>query len=574
MTELANLRNQTKRLQHEKELAQSRIASLESDIANLMKKKRFSSDEISDYFSNQRHITELQEKLQRAEAESMELRSTLASQSNMLLSTIGTENPSYQSIIEANNKYAIEMTQKAAKKQKLLSDTMFENASLKKSISITEAENAKLTAELQDVKWKLENSLSSSYSNKSQSDKNVQELQKIIHAKDKQLKEAQTTITELQNSIRNTQNSQRSSILNISNLGHSNDFTEFSREIEKHKEELRRAQMEIQRLTEKNKESDAKILAYEKTMKERELEHRKLLEESARHSLINQNNCLPENLNRFSRSTISESTEKSFTYSNVDLNISEEQMRDDLRNTKAICVSLRDENKTLRLEIDHLRMMASEYKEAFEKEKEKNMRPNALRDEVFKLRDELKTLKNSKFSSPYKFFKNYNNSSINEINNDINNGNQFGRTPNRNRQFKSFDGNSNKFIKNMILRYASDMQLKFDFFQTKIQTELDKLELKFERFETCWNQFDSRQKRHNKRYFLLQKNTAEEFVKILKREARIIKDISIAYAEAHNIPKSQIPHPAEIMGDSTVLQNFVLNTPSPSSHRKRSHQHR
>ena len=554
MSELARLQSKMRKLQHENEACKLRISSLESDLSNLMKKNQFSASDINDYFTNHRQIAELQEKLQRAEAESNELRSTLASQNSNLLSTLGSENPSFQSIIDANNRYTLEMTQKAAKRQKQLSDTMFENATLKKSISLAEAENAKLTAELQDVKWKLENSnTSSSNSNKNESEKIIQNLQRALAEKDRKLKEAKETIQELETSIKV---SQKSSFLSISNLNRTNEISEFSREIEKHKEELLRAQQEIKRLTDLNKASDAKIAAYEKEMRSRQKDHRKLLNESMK-------------LQASMMSQLDGSENNSFSYSSTEINTNESNLRNELRNAKAICASLRDENDSLKEELNHLRIKANDYKEAYEKEHEKNQRPNALREEVIKLRDELKTLKSNKKSKEYlrrspSPKENYSPKSRSPYKTQY----DFPISPNR--QSKN---NIDYIFKKLILQYSTDLALKFEFFQTKIGTELDKLELKFERFETFWKHALATQKRKLQMNYPVIPNTAEEFVNILRRESRIIKTISINYAKSHNIPKSHIPHPADLIGDSDALRSFVFNTkqltPLYKKHRSR-----
>lgn len=577
-SELSNLRNQAKLLQKEKESCQTRIAALEVDITNLMKQKQFSPVEISDYFSNQQQIADLQERLKRAEVESMELRSMLASQSTSLLSSINIDNSACQSIIESNNKFTMDITQKMTEKQKLLSDTLLENASLKKSISITEAENAKLTSEVHALKWQIENSSQSidhispklsSDSPKSfkkseisehteiienmnktkdeeilKKDSIIKEIQSKLYEKDKQLDLANQTIAKLQTTIVN----QREIVLSPQCPPNFNSFniSDYSLEIEQHKEELARARQEIKRLTRKNEESDEKIALYEKKLKEMQQEN------MIRIQSLSQESEIAHPIYRTDHA-------KSTSFSNIEITTNDERLKSEIRNIKALCASLRDQNESLKEENTHLRVKANDYKEAFEKEHEKNMRPNALRDEVFRLRDELKTIKvDSK--SPYNFLRNHHHDQRNVC-----------KTTEFNRICDScMKRSSNQHIKKLLLRYVSDLSLKFDFFQTKMQTELDKLEIKFERFETYWNQVLILSKPSNKRYNpTTNRFSQEEFINALKKEYNTIKALCLDYADTQNIPREKIPPPSKLIGDKSVLRHFIFNSNTVS----RKHKH-
>lgn len=567
-SELSNLRNQAKLLQKEKESCQSRIAALEFDITNLMKQRQFSPVEISDYFTNQQQIADLQDRVKRAEAESMELRSMLASQSSSLLSTMNVDNSACQSIIESNNKYTMEITQKMAEKQKLLSETLLENASLKKSISLSEAENAKLTSELHALKWQIENSTSQTEVNSSKNSKSpqksevrefteitegiskneeaeilkkdaiIQELQTKLVEKDKQLDVANQAITKLQTTIVTP----KENIFSPNSLKSFNSFniSEYSQEIEQHREELKRAKIEIKRLTKKNEESDAKISYYEKRLKEVQQENLIRMQ-----SMSQMSDEVPPIYHN--------DRAKSISFTNADFANADERLKNEIRNVKAICASLRDQNESLKEENTHLRVKANDYKEAFEKEHAKNMRPSALRDEVFRLRDEIKNIK-------------------------IDSKTKFKLTPNRQNPHNQIYCSSMKKnyeiqIKQALIRYASDLSLKFDFFQTKMQTALDKLEIKFERFETYWNQILLFHKRSFHQYSLGNQNriTQEEFINALKREIKTIKALSYDYAQSQNIPKERIPPPFKLIGDKNALKHFILNE---SSDHEKSHSHK
>lgn len=518
--EFAKLKNKTKILQKEKDQCQSRIASLETDIRNLMKKKNFTDDEIVDYFSNQKQIKSLQEKLYRAESESMELRKSLAQQSSTYMSSINGDISACQSFIESNNKFTMDITKKVSEKQKLLSDALYENASLKKAISITEAENAKLTAELQEVKWKLSNSIpadsnenSTSSKFKSQDDMTIEALENKLVEKEQQLQEATNTISKLKSSI-------------------SNDLSvrqkEFSREIEEHKEELKKARQEIKRLTTKNKESDSKIASYEQKLQETQQE------------LIAKMQTLSQIQN--------DENQDLFSFSNSESKDGNDRLLSELRNMKALCVSLRDQNKSLKEENLHLKMKTNELKLAYEKEREKNIKPAALRDEVIRLRAELNAVKpNSKYHKHHIPSNNFSHSISHSIDSSYDYNSQIGSVP------------LTPLMRKMIQRYQYDLTLKFNFFQTKIQTELDKLEIVFERFETAWNHLNLISQTPNALAPLPKKNTPEEFVEFLRREVRNIKGMSLAYAESHKIPTERIPKPCELISNPKILKKFVVN---------------
>lgn len=70
--------------------------------------------------------------------------------------SLGSPRDTTSSLIEMNNQQMILVSQQAVEQQKILSATLLENAELKRTIAATEAENACLTVEIQNLRAKLE----------------------------------------------------------------------------------------------------------------------------------------------------------------------------------------------------------------------------------------------------------------------------------------------------------------------------------------------------------------------------------------------------------------------------------
>lgn len=70
--------------------------------------------------------------------------------------SLGSPRDTTSSLIEMNNQQMILVSQQAVEQQKILSATLLENAELKRTIAATEAENASLTVEIQNLRAKLE----------------------------------------------------------------------------------------------------------------------------------------------------------------------------------------------------------------------------------------------------------------------------------------------------------------------------------------------------------------------------------------------------------------------------------
>ena len=142
------------RLQNANKDFKLRLANLENDISKLLKDRGLSPKQITEYFQKKEEINSLQEALSKSQEESQQLRSLVLNQS--IQSDIISSEAHNRS-----NQMALDISQKYAEQQHIISSILLENAELKRTIALTEAENANLTVENCQLKARIENFQSS-----------------------------------------------------------------------------------------------------------------------------------------------------------------------------------------------------------------------------------------------------------------------------------------------------------------------------------------------------------------------------------------------------------------------------
>lgn len=428
----------------------------------------------------------------------------------------------YQSFIDLNS----DMSTKLSKMQKQLRTLQKENAELKKSISIVEAENAKLITENQELKWKVD-SLSSDSSIK------LQEKDSMIMERDSQLDIMKNELKKAK-----TDAEQVSQMMKENSL-YKQEVINFHQQLSKHKEELKRAKKEIKRLSEKNNQSDDQIAEMEQLLKINK--NNLLLHQQNQEMIENYQKKLHQkrgevennSMSLLSGSYISSNDQNSSNQIEY-LNCQKKLIRD-LRELKAFCISLRDENKSLHHENQYL------------KEKLRNRSPKRSSSPA---NVSNKQYQQHRSPSPKHI--------IYPQNRFTNDDNSY--SPNKhiqqNRRTPPMSY-TNDVVKAIVSRCMNTFLLKMELLNTKILTSIDHLSLVINHFQGTYKQNLAYQKSLSNLRTLNDINSSEQFLANLRREIRIIQSLSQCYAKSHNIPKSNIPKPDQLIGNHIALLNFL-----------------
>ncbi|OHS99505.1 hypothetical protein TRFO_34046 [Tritrichomonas foetus] len=575
--EISDLQNEVRRLNQHNNSLQAKVTTLESDILSLMKTKSFTPKEIKKYFHHRKYIDVLEDKLQQSQHEinQMKLKASQNTQSSSSIlsnfSNLEMEESSatVHSIIEVNN----DMSQKINDIKKQLNQSLFENAELKRNISTVEAENAKLSSENYQLNWKLE---SSKENNKSSNNSSVEELQQQLTVKKAQLDNANYKIQSMKEELKQAKKeaSKIHSMMNENSLI-KQEMLNYSQKYAKHKEELRKAKLEIERLTLKNNESDEQIILMEKSLQRRQRENnhlvsknRAMMEEFERNDFHNSQNS-NQHSNNFSHHYSSNSSHDSHVSSHLsspkltrdisfgesfdtEIHKREKQLLKDFNDLKAFCTSLRDENASLKAENIHL------------KEQIKEM--NAFHQQNGQRYHQQPPQNNQQWVNPIvtkngsvwydRVNQNYQLSSSNPQKN----GTTFNlyytkniNTPEKKPPTIALP----EAVKFVITRYTNNFILKMSFFETKLISGLDHLNLNLQRFSTTFKQACLFQQELYKFRAMCNDDSSEQFLMNLNREIRIIDTLSKSYAKKNNIPVQYVPKPSQLLSDPQVLKEFV-----------------
>lgn len=456
-------------LKIENQTYQRRIAELENDLSRILKEKSLSSQDITEILSYSRSMYELEKQITQVQSESFELRAILAAHSGENT----TIDASFDSVLSmGNNQYLVDLSKKYAEMQTEISSTKLENAQLKRSISEKEAENAQLTIEIHMLKKQITDSTGEESINRN-ANYTIQKLQRQIDQLNSELSK-----------YRKSSSNQK------------------QKEIEQHEEELERAQKKIRILTKKNEKSDEKIASYVKELEKFKEENKALHEENKRNTTLLQ--------------SIENQSDDDDTQKRALMITQTNRLKGEIKELKALCTSIQDQNTSMRQEISHLRSKSTELSKSLQKEKMKNASPSKTFRQISNMKYEINHLKNMTALSQRDMI----------------------------------------FIEKHIKHHVMNMILKFDFFFSNINGQIDRLGFQCEKFRTGWNQMKLRQVRRNQ-FFDIQMNTRSQFIDRLKREKRLINEYSHDYAKAHSYPIKKVPHPGMLIGSPTILNDFL-----------------
>ena len=511
-SEIFNLQKQVQNLQKQNVELNNKIVSLQNEILILMKSK-------SNSYEINHHLNIIKEK-----SEDNGLNE------NQLISDNKSD------ILDDNIALKLRQTQEALSKVRL------ENAQLKRTISAVEAENAKLSTENYQLNWKIESSSKDSDALKASMDSSIDELKNQLRNKKMQLNAAKETINTLKTELQKA----KKSALKVESMKNENttikqEMYNYQQKLLKHKKELKNAKKEIKRLSLRNNDSDVQISEMEKSLQKRQLENinlslsqqEKLLNAEQKYKFASYNN----------RRNVSDID---LTYDSVssdsDIVSKQRQILIDFNELKAFCTSLKDENRSLKSEINHIRARMKEsrgycgsyYDYKFIKYKDDSRQPE----------NRCSTLQ-----------RNHPKSSSNGYAYNIycqNNVNQNPDKDNKNTQTVINDS-----FQMILRRYINNFVLKMNLFHTKFISSLDHLTLNLEHFSNSLKHLCNMIREMNVVCYSKNDDSQEQFIKNINREIRIIETLSKTFARNHHIPFNYIPKPSQLIGDPYVLHKFI-----------------
>ena len=517
----------------------------------------------------QAEIDELQTRLLAAEAENMKLRSLSGS---YLLET--------NSFGELNSQHAIDVTRKAVEQQKTLSATQLENARLKKSIALTEAENAKLTIEIHTLRSKLQDMDSVSESNTSLTG-SVDDLTSKLMKKTAKLESANEMINTLKYELQRAQLEAEKAKLMIGEHKRIEDENRrIADKIEKHKEELRQARLEIKRLTEKNEKSDEAIAKFEKSLRERERENQKLVEEckSRENSCSQQEDELSdlkdERNSLIKRAEIAEKALK-------ELELEKKKIEDETRAAVKMLEEYKSKESSFirqEEEISNLKEENIALKQRAEMAENENKRIDGHNKEMTKIlnekensrseiEDEIRRIQEDNERLRQRLQKRPEGKAevhfLRERCAELEAENDEMRGQLEVLESKSSEGSSRlieiedmpKTTRQYLMMLERHMELKLSMWGSKFNAQLNMMDIQVSRLKTAWREMCLL----SKRKYPIRDPMPDtyDFISHVERGVRLIDAASHTYAESHGYPARKVPPPDVLLSQPGALVKFV-----------------
>ena len=515
--------------------------------------------------ANEARIDELQ-----AEIDDLQRRLLDAETENLRLKSLsGSSFIEASSLLEVNSQHAIDVTKRAAEQQKTLSATQLENARLKRSIAQTEAENAKLTVEIHNLKWRLQDMDGVSESNSTLTN-SVDELTGKLIQKTAKLESANQTITNLRSELKRAQlEADKAKLMIGEHMRIEQENRTILQKIAKHKTELQRARMEIQRLTEKNEKSDEAIAQFEQSLRHREFENQRLADECKlkESSFIQQEDELSDLKDeRDSLVKRVQAAEKALKELEIEKSKIENEAHASVKMLNEYKASFNEQED----ELSELREANRRLQERAEKaELELQTRtqqtidgaaipPSAIADEIRRIEKDNQRLRARLQNTPFC-----------EDDTDVQlllercqaleleNDELKAELANRQASPIIEIENIPKTARQYLLMLERHIELKVEMWGSKFHAQLNLLDIQVSRLRTAWKEMCLL----TKRKYPIQDPTPDtlDFVSHVERGVRSIDAISHAYAASHGYPQRRVPPVDVLLSQPGALLKFVDN---------------
>jgi hypothetical protein len=115
-------------------------------------------------------------------------------------------------------------------------------------------------------------------------------------------------------------------------------------------------------------------------------------------------------------------------------------------------------------------------------------------------------------------------------------------------------------IRDSVQRRAANFVLKIHFFESKITTELDAIDVRMGKLRTAYYQVQILQNRRSPGHG--RNPDSEDFLAHLGRSVRSIEALSHAYARAFDFPMGEIPPATDLIANHRVLKRFIRRVES------------
>jgi myosin heavy subunit len=115
-------------------------------------------------------------------------------------------------------------------------------------------------------------------------------------------------------------------------------------------------------------------------------------------------------------------------------------------------------------------------------------------------------------------------------------------------------------IRDSVQRRSANFILKIHFFESRITTELDAIDVRMGKLRTAYYQVKILQNRRVPAH--ARTPDAEDFLAHLGRSVRSIEALSHAYARAYDFPPRKVPAPTDLITSRGVLKRFIRTVES------------